>query len=75
MGVVSVKVSREVKEKMESLRGVVDWPREIRGFIVRRIEELERVKNVEMVENILKDLPVQPRGFTSRLVREGREGY
>ncbi|RLF13899.1 MAG: CopG family transcriptional regulator [Thermoprotei archaeon] len=75
MSVVSIKVPREVKDKMERLRGVVDWPKEIRGFIVRRIEEIERVRNVEMVEGILKGLPVQPRGFISRLVRECREGH
>ncbi|MEM4727118.1 MAG: CopG family transcriptional regulator [Candidatus Bathyarchaeia archaeon] len=75
MSVVSVKVPREVKVKMDSLKNVVDWPKEIREFIVMKIEEFERIRNVEVVENILKDMPKQPKGSISRLVREDREGH
>lgn len=75
MSVVSVKVPREVKVKMDSLKNVVDWPKEIREFIIMKIEEFERIRNVEVVENILKDMPKQPKGSISRLVREDREGH
>ncbi|MBS7651652.1 MAG: CopG family transcriptional regulator [Candidatus Bathyarchaeia archaeon] len=75
VSVVSVKVPREVKVKMDSLKNVVDWPKEIREFIVMKIEEFERIRNVEVVENILKDMPKQPKGSISRLVREDREGH
>jgi len=75
MGVVSIRVPREIKNRMEALKDVVDWPEEIRGFIARRIEEVERIRNVEAVEELLKDLPKQPRGSISSLVRESREGH
>lgn len=75
MSVVSVKVPREVKVKMDGLKGLVDWPKEIREFIVRKIEEFERVRNVEVVENLLKNMPIQPKGSISRLVREDRESH
>jgi hypothetical protein len=40
MAVVSVKVLEWVKEKMKELSNVVNWPEEIRNFIIAKINEI-----------------------------------
>ncbi len=75
MSVISVKVPEDVKEKMKKTKDKVDWPEEIRNFVARRVEELEKAKRLEEVKRLLADLPVQPRGSISRLVREDRDSH
>ncbi|MGQ9641635.1 MAG: CopG family transcriptional regulator [Candidatus Bathycorpusculaceae bacterium] len=60
---------------MRELKDLVNWPDEIRKFIIKKIEEFERIENIRKVENTLKDLPMQPKGSISRLVRENRESH
>jgi len=72
MSVVSVKVPKEIKDKMRKTKGKVDWPEEIRRSIIEKIEEIERKETIENVEKLLAKLPVQPRRAISRLVREDR---
>ena len=73
MSVVSVKVPREVKERMERTKDRVDWPEEIRRSIIRKLEELEREQTIVEVDRMLSKLPVQAKGTVSRLVREDRD--
>jgi len=54
MAVVSVKVPEWVKEKMKELSNVVNWPEEIRNFIIAKINEIERVRAVERAIKILE---------------------
>ena len=75
MAVVSVKVSKEIKEKMKKTEGKVNWPEEIRRSILGKIEELERRETVERVERSLAELPVQPKGTVTALVREDRDTH
>lgn len=75
MSVISVKVPEDVKEKMKKMKDRVDWPEEIRNFVARRVEELEKTRRLQEVEGLLADLPVQPRGSISRLVREDRDSH
>lgn len=75
MPVVSVKVTEGVREKMKETKDRVDWQEEIRNFIAQRVEELEKTRRLEEVEGLLADLPVQPRGSISRLVREDRDSH
>jgi len=75
VSVVSVKVSKEIKEKMEKTRDRVDWPEEIRRAILRKLEELEREQTIGEVDKMLAELPVQPKGTVSRLVREDRDAH
>jgi len=56
------------------LGGEVNWSREIREFIIRRIEEVRRRLLNEVVEYI-KTLPEAPRGTANRLVREDRDSH
>lgn len=73
--VVSVKVPRELKEKMEAYASVVDWAEEIRGWIARRVEELERVRAVEEAVKILEGVAPAPQGAAEALVREDRDRH
>jgi len=75
MSVVSVKVPKEIKDKMRKNKGKVDWPEEIRRSIVEKIEEIERKETIENVEKLLAKLPVQPRRAISKLVREDRDAH
>jgi len=38
--VISFKVSKELKEKYEKLKDVIDWPAELRAFVEERIQRL-----------------------------------
>jgi hypothetical protein len=40
VSVFSVKIKRELREKMEKYSGRVNWAEEVRGFIESRIREL-----------------------------------
>jgi len=74
MGVVSVRVDRELREKMLRYRGRVDWAEEIRRFIKERVRQMEAE---EEFEEILRGLKAAswgvPRGFSAGSVREDRD--
>lgn len=73
VSVVSVRVPRELKERMDALRGVVNWSEEIRAFIERRVAELEQERAIEELERLVEKLPPSPRGLALRYVREDRD--
>jgi hypothetical protein len=71
--VVSVKIDEETKRQMMKYKEQVDWPEAIRDFIVKSIEQIKREENLRQAEQILNDIPEQPEGTSSRLVRRDRE--
>jgi len=72
--VVSFKVSRELKRKMDMYRDRVNWAEELRRFVEERIRELEAEDNLrEVVEELRKASWSSPRGFAVSLVREDRD--
>jgi len=73
MSVVTLKVPVEVKEKMKRLKGKVNWSREIREYIVKRIREIEAEETLKEVTTIINKTRGVPRGFSARSVREDRE--
>jgi hypothetical protein len=75
MAVVSVKVPEWVKEKMRMLSDTINWPEEIRTFIIARINEIERVKAVEKAVKILEKVPPAEHGTAKKLVREDRDSH
>ena len=75
MSVVSVRVPKELRERMDRFRDRVDWGEEIRRFLEERVRELEREEALKRVEELLRELPTQPRGSISELVREGRDSH
>ncbi|MCS7128004.1 MAG: CopG family transcriptional regulator [Sulfolobales archaeon] len=71
--VVSFRISRELKKKMDSLKTSVNWSEEIRKFIEEKVREYERLRVIEDVENLIKTLPEMPRGTVTLYVREDRD--
>jgi len=73
MSVVSVRVPRELKEKMQKYRDKINWSEEIRRFIENKILEAERENTLSRLEELIKQLPTVPRGTAARYVREDRD--
>ncbi len=72
--VVSFKVRREIKRKMDRYRGEINWSEELRRFVEARIRELEARENLRrVVEELSKASWSVPRGFASSSVREDRD--
>jgi hypothetical protein len=66
-------VPKELKERMDALRDVVNWSEEIRAFIERRVAELEQEKAIEELERLIEKLPPAPKGVALKYVREDRD--
>ncbi|WFO74818.1 CopG family transcriptional regulator [Desulfurococcaceae archaeon MEX13E-LK6-19] len=74
MSVVSFKVKREIKEKMEKYKDRINWAEELRRFVEERIRELEAEENMRRVIEELEKIPVHaPQGFSKTSVREDRD--
>ncbi|MGC9010374.1 MAG: CopG family transcriptional regulator [Sulfolobales archaeon] len=71
--VVSIRVPKNIKEKMDLLKKYVNWSEEIRRFIERRIEELYKRYVLEETRKVIEQLPEVPKGTVSRYVREDRD--
>ncbi len=74
MSVFSVKLRRDVKQKMEKYKGRVNWAEEVRMFIENRLRVLEAEENFK---NTLEELTNArwsvPKGFAVESVREDRD--
>ncbi len=73
--VISVRVPRELKEKMELLRNSINWSEEIRRFLEARVEELYRVKVLKEVRKVIEQLPEVPQGTVVGYVRGDRDSH
>ncbi len=72
--VVSFKVRKEIKEKMDKYRNRVNWAEELRKFVEERIRRLEAEENMRKIIEKLKEINVEaPSGFAARSVREDRD--
>jgi len=71
--IVSFRVPKELKEKMDQLRGYINWCEELRKFVERRIKEFEQEKAIENLEGIIRSLPQTPLGTAVKYVREDRD--
>ena len=73
--VVSVKVPRKVKEQMDKMKSTVNWPEEIRRYILEKLEREKRIENISKVEEMLKGTRRFPRGSAAKLIREDRDSH
>ena len=71
--VISIRVPEELKREMDRLRGEVNWSKEIKEFIKRRIEEYRKKKVFDELVEYIKTLPEAPKGIAHELVRESRD--
>ena len=73
--VVSFRIPKELKKKMDELRGLINWSEEIRKFIERRIKEYEQLRAIEELEEIVRSIPTMPKGTAMKYVREDRDSH
>ncbi len=76
MSVVSVKVKKEIKEKMLKYKEKVNWAEEIRKFIEMKIREIEAEENIKRVCNALSKIEFHAAKCSSvEMIREDRDGH
>jgi hypothetical protein len=73
--VLSIRISKDVKRRMDELRDMVDWNDEIKRFLEARVDELYRRKIIEEVRRVVELLPEMPRGSVTKYVREDRDSH
>ena len=74
VSVFSVKIKRELEEKMEKYKDRANWAEEVRRFIESKIREREAEENYERILRELESTRWStPRGFSARSVREDRD--
>jgi len=73
--VLSIRVPRELKRRLEALRDMVDWRSEIVKFLEERVEYYEKLKAIREIEELMKSHPELPRGLAAGSVREDRDSH
>jgi hypothetical protein len=76
VSVVSVKVKREIKEKMLKYKEKMNWAEEIRKFIEMKIREIETEENIKRVREVLSKIEFHaPKGSSVEMIRQDRDGH
>ncbi len=73
--VLSIRIPKALKREIEELKGVVDWRKEIIGFLEQRVRYYQKLMVIEQVNEILERHPILPKGAAVRVVREDRDSY
>jgi hypothetical protein len=74
MSVFSVKIRKDLKEKMNKYKDKINWAEEVRKFIEMKIKELEAEDNFnEILDKLKKAKWSVPKGFAIESVREDRD--
>jgi hypothetical protein len=68
--VYSIRLDKKLREEMDKYN--VKWNEEIETYISKRIEELEKERILNEIEDKLKNIKGVKRGEAVRLVREDR---
>ncbi|WP_456422171.1 type II toxin-antitoxin system VapB family antitoxin [Thermococcus sp.] len=71
--VVSIRIPPELRREMKKYD--INWSREIREFIRKRIEEEEKKRALLEVIQLVGSLPGVPKGTAKKLVREDRDSH
>jgi DNA topoisomerase VI subunit B len=73
---VSVKVKKEIKEKMLKYKEKVNWAEEIRKFSEMKIREIEAEENIKRVCDALLKIEFRaPKGSSVEMIREDRDSH
>lgn len=70
---ISIRIPKRLKKRMDAFRSYVSWSEEIRGFLERRVQELEQIIALQELEKLIKKLPSIPKGTAVSYVREDRD--
>ncbi|RLE58046.1 MAG: CopG family transcriptional regulator [Thermoprotei archaeon] len=73
--VVTFRIPKRLKKKMDMLRDVVNWSEELRKFVEQRVKELEQERAIIQLEEIIQKIPKTPKGSTVKYVREDRDSH
>ncbi len=74
--VVSFKVKRDLKRKMEAFKERVNWSEELRKFVELKIREMEAKESKERIREKLRKAPWSlQKGSSAKLVREDRDSH
>jgi len=73
MSVVSVRIDRKIKEKLE--KAGVNIAQEVRAFLEELAWRVELKESVEKFSKTLEKIPPAKEGFSARSVREDRESH
>jgi len=72
---MSLKIPEDLRKKMKMLNDQVEWSKEIREYIMRRIREIESKHTLEEVHKIIESTSGVPEGTALQTVREDRESH
>ncbi len=74
--VVSFKIRKDLKRKMEKLKDRVNWSEELRRFVELKIKEMEAKESKERIREKLRKAPWSlQKGTSAKLVREDRDSH
>ena len=73
MSVVSVRVDKRVKERLE--RSGIEVSKEVKKHLEDLAWQLELEERLKRWEKYLEDMPPSKQGFAARSVREDRESH
>jgi len=73
--IVSFRIPKELKKRMDRLRSIVNWSEEVRRFIENRVKEHEQLIAIEKLEKTIESIPPSPRGTATKYVREDRDSH
>jgi len=71
--VISVRVPRELKDKMREIK--VNWSEEIRKFIEQTIANYEAKKTIQEVKKVLRDVEEIPPGTIAEWISLDRKSH
>ncbi len=72
---MSIKIPEDLRKKMRKLKDQVEWSKEIREYIQRRIREIESKRTIEEVHKMIESTSGVPEGTALQTVREDRESH
>ena len=72
---LSFRIPKEIKKRMDKLRGTINWSKEVRRFIEKLVKEYEQIKAIEELEKHIESIPTSPRGTAAKYVRMDRDSH
>lgn len=72
---MSFKIPEELKKKMKKYKDQVEWSKELREYVKRKIKEIESKNRLEEVHHILEKTSSVPKGTAQKTVREDRDSH
>ena len=71
--VISIRIPKKLKEKIDSLRDMVNWSDEIRRFLEEKVKEYHRKKVLNEIHQLIESLPEAKVGTAADYVRDDRD--